>query len=587
VEWAARRARRARRVACWDGTAWATIGTAEWGNEIDHGVYGAVYALALAPSGELYAAGASGNSIGSNHQAGNVACWDGHRWQFLGLGPYQGALGTINALAVVGGRVYAAGNFQHPWPWKPGDPWRNSQVAMWDGSAWQPLDPAPPTDLVMPPGPYGSVAALTVDPVGEVYIGGGLVKKDQQLVTRYLARWTGKRWDNLPQAGAQGLDDNVLALAVAAGNRIYAGGAFEQAGTAPTRGLALWNGRAWAPLPAGCLADSNRQVAISALAVATDGQLYAGVGAYTQGPRACRIARWDGHDWYPLGTGLQGDSPTSLPGVQAIVADPRGGVYVCGEFSKAGGLATPNVARWNGKAWETLGTGLPGSFYVYTLAVAPNGDLYAGGHITLEANKGSFALVVRWNGSAWSRVGGFADSGTRCQGAGNPSEVYALTAAPTGELYVGGIFSAVDGVPAHNLARWDGTAWHAVGDSSTLNLGCQVHALALAPNGDLYVGGEFENSSPIPTHNLARWDGRTWHAVGPGFNGPVLALACASGNRLIVGGSFTTFGNNSVAASHFAVLDPTVGQLMGRSTVRSLGPGAKRMPAWRPRPARR
>ena len=159
------------------------------------------------------------------------------------------------------------------------------------------------------------MAALTVDPVGEVYIGGGLVKKDQQLVTRYLARWTGKRWDNLPQAGAQGLDDNVLALAVAAGNRIYAGGAFGQAGTAPTRGLALWNGRAWVPLPAGCLADSNRQVAISALAVATDGQLYAGVGAYTQGPHACRI--------------VHGMAMTGTHSVRACKAIPRPAYQAC------------------------------------------------------------------------------------------------------------------------------------------------------------------------------------------------------------------------------------------------------------------
>jgi hypothetical protein len=50
--------------------------------------------------------------------------------------------------------------------------------------------------------------------------------------------------------------------------------------------------------------------------------------------------------------------------------------------------------RWNGTAWKALGAGLPGSFYFYTLAIAPNGD-----------------------------------------------------------LYVSGIFSAVDGVPAHNLAR--------------------------------------------------------------------------------------------------------------------------------------
>jgi hypothetical protein len=530
------------RVACWDGTAWTTIGTSHnyWGHEAGQGIYGPVHALAVTSSGELYAAGESTKAIGMDNQAGDVARWNGHTWEFLGLGPYDSNIGTINALAVVGGR-------------------------------------APSTSLALPPEGSSTVAALAVDPTGGVYAGGQFVNRGQQLVTHYLARWTGQRWDNLPQAGAQGMDGDVLAVATAPSGRVYAGGTFNQAGTTPARAVAGWNGHAWASLSLGCLDDSSRQPAISALAIATDGQLYVGAGAYTQGPSACRIARWDGRAWYPLGTGLQGESPTSPPGVRALVADPRGGIYVCGEFSKAGGLSTPNVARWNGTAWEALGAGLPGSFYVYTLAVAPNGDLYAGGHITLEANKASFAMVVRWDGYAWSRVGGFADSGTRCQGAGNADEVYALAVTPSGELYVGGIFSAVDGVPAHNLARWDGTAWHAVGTDSTFSLGCQVHALALAPNGDLYVGGEFETEAPVRARNLARWDGRAWHALGPGLNGLVLALACTSGNRLLVGGSFTAFGNNKVAASHFAVLDPAACQPTGkRAVLPRAAPGRQR-----------
>jgi hypothetical protein len=76
----------------------------------------------------------------------------------------------------------------------------------------------------------------------------------------------------------------------------------------------------------------------------------------------------------------------------------------------------------------------------------------------------------------------------------------------------------------------------------------------------LYVGGEFESGLPVRARNLARWDGTSWHAVGSGLNGPVLALACASGNRLVVGGSFTTLGNNASPTSHFAVLDPAACQ---------------------------
>jgi hypothetical protein len=103
--------------------------------------------------------------------------------------------------------------------------------------------------------------------------------------------------------------------------------------------------------------------------------------------------------------------------------------------------------------------------------------------------------------------------------------------------------------------------------------------------GNLYIGGSFTAVGGVAARNVARWDGRSWHAVGSGLNGPVLALACASSNRLLVGGSFTAFGNNSAAASHFAVLDPAACQPMGRSTVRGSRAGAKRVLARRPRPA--
>jgi hypothetical protein len=548
------------RVACWNGTAWAPIGTTQnyAGCESAAGMPGVVHALAVLPDGTLYAAGASQSyeyAIGAT--ANSVARWDGHTWHCFGPGG-PASPSTIYALALAAdGHLYAAGQLRDSAESRP-------RLLCWNGRAWQRLGPAQPASA------SSTVQALAVTPAGEVFAGGQFQEDGPHPAMRYLIHWTGQRWDNLPQTGAQGVDSDVLAVAMGPSGRVYAGGTFGQAGATPARGLAYWNSRAWTALPLGCLADSSRRPAIAALAVATDAQLYAGAQIYSQGPQACRIARWDGRVWHPLGTGLQGDSPTNPPGVRALVADLRGGVYVCGQFSKAGGLSTPNVAHWNGTAWEALGAGLPGSFYVQTLVVAPNGDLYAGGHITLEVSKASFAMVVRWNGSVWSRVGGFADSGTHCLGAGNADEVYALAVGPTGDLYVGGIFSAVDGVPAHNLARWDGTAWHAVGGDGTLDLGCQVHALALAPNGDLYVGGEFENGLPVRAHNLARWDGRAWHALGPGLNGPVLTLTWASSNRLLVSGSFTTLGNNSAAASHFAVLDPAACQPIGKQVTPSL-----------------
>ena len=54
-------------------------------------------------------------------------------------------------------------------------------------------------------------------------------------------------------------------------------------------------------------------------------------------------------------------------------------------------------------------------------------------------------------------------------------------------LYVGGSFRNAGGQLVNNIARWDGTAWASVQGG----IDRRVDALAVAPGGDLYVGGDF------------------------------------------------------------------------------------------------
>lgn len=538
------------RVACWNGTAWLPIGTARNNNgyEVGAGMPGVVHALTVLPNGTLYAAGRGEGS--NNYLAGDtantVARWDGHTWHYCGPAGYSYA--TIYALTTTpAGHLYAAGQLEDSVGARP-------RLLRWNGRAWQRLGRAQPAAAT------NAVQALAVTPTGEVYAGGQFATYPPG--RHYLAHWAAARWDYLPAPGAQGLTDDVLALAATPNGAVYVGGSFERAGHLVAGGLARWSGHAWQRLPMGCPTDTCLLPSASALAWTTDGQLYAFLSHRAPGLPVDGLARWDGRAWHGLGSGLQAKvGSTSPPGVWTLAAGPARSLYVAGDFAGAGGRPSAQVAKWTGTAWESLGAGLPGSYAINALAVAPNGDLYAGGGISLDAGKTALPMVARWDGRVWRRVGGFDYTDSPCQGAGNGGQVLALAVTPTGQLYVGGIFSAVDGVPAHNLARWDGTTWQAVG---ALDLGCQVHALALAPNGDLYVGGEFEGGRSVRARNLARWDGRAWHAVGPGFNGPVLALACAAGNRLVVGGSFTAFGNNGAAASHFAVLDPAACPPRGR-----------------------
>jgi hypothetical protein len=124
--------------------------------------------------------------------------------------------------------------------------------------------------------------------------------------------------------------------------------------------------------------------------------------------------------------------------------------------------------------------------------------------------------------------------------------VLALTEFDDGSgptLYVGGQFTAANGIPANHVAKWNHPGW------SPLAGGINGDVLALAvfddgPGGNgpaLYAGGTFT----VPTSRIAKWDGSSWSSVGGGVNGSVTALATfddGSGPALYAGGSFQTAG---------------------------------------------
>jgi hypothetical protein len=53
--------------------------------------------------------------------------------------------------------------------------------------------------------------------------------------------------------------------------------------------------------------------------------------------------------------------------------------------------------------------------------------------------------------------------------------------------------------------------WHALGDG----VNKQVDALAFDSGGNLYAGGFFSEAGGMPAHQIARWDGVAWHALEP------------------------------------------------------------------------
>lgn len=336
-----------------------------------------------------------------------------------------------------------------------------------------------------------------------------------------IAKWDGRGWSSAVDSPVNGVDGAVRALA-ASERDLYLGGDFAMVDGTRANGVAKWNGHEWSGLGGG--------VKGRVWAIAVRGkEVYVG-GDFTEagGKPAQGIARWDGRSWSALSSGITGSRDHfATPTVYALAVRGRN-VYVGGQFAMAGGVTANGIAMWDGHTWTALGGGVrtgTDDGVVRDLALRGR-DLYAGGQF-ITAGDVSAHNIAKWNGRRWSALG----SGVR----GNLETV--LTIGVQGrDVYVGGMFTMAGGLRASNLAKWNGTNWSAF-DVQTYD---GVREIAVSGR-NVYVGGAtFFLPGGLETKGIVKWDGGNWGALGPGigqgrYTGPILAIA-SRGSTLYVGG---------------------------------------------------
>jgi LPXTG-motif cell wall-anchored protein len=162
-------------------------------------------------------------------------------------------------------------------------------------------------------------------------------------------------------------------------------------------------------------------------------------------------------------------------------------------------------------------------------------------------------FVARWNGASWEGIGsnGAGESAFECEF--NDCYFTDVVIAPNGDVYVSGDFDLTGQPERLSIARWDGTTWSAVGNRTFY-----ISAMALDSDSRLVVTGDFENLSGVPEADyIAKWDGDSWLALGSngtgdGFlNAMGYLITAGSNSSLYVSGEFTDVagivGNDYIA----------------------------------------
>lgn len=443
------------------------------------------------------------------------------------LGKIPGVVGSVSAMAMDSvGNLYVGGSFTSV----AGVSALN--LAKWDGNTWSEVGGGVS-------GTGWGVVALACDGT-DLYVAGDINRAnhssnvDGQSIHSIL-RWDGAAWHTLGN-GVQGLVRTLFH----SGTKLYAGGIFDRAGLSPAANIASWDGASWAAIGSGVDGEVFGITEVS-------GNLYAtGIFAQAGGVPANNVAKWNGSAWSALGSGLAGSDPhAGGSSIAAIGTD----VYVSGNFETAGGTAVSSrLAKWDGSSWREV---VPAANAEVGRLAKVAGNLFATTFQTESSGEISHG-VFEFDGSAWSQVGGY----TRLSGAviaGNSLDLFAS----------GGTLRGV-------ISKWSGTEWVAIesglGPSSTFidgsNIPTQITAM-VRRGGELFVGGSFHVAGSQIARNIARWDGAQWHPLGEGLDGQVLALAF-DGADLYAGGRFTLADGATV--NHVARWDGNAWHALGSGT---------------------
>jgi len=216
--------------------------------------------------------------------------------------------------------------------------------------------------------------------------------------------------------------------------------------------------------------------------------------------------------------------------VRAIAVQPDGRILAGGDFTTWSGTARPGLVRLNagGDLDFSFDAHLTGE--VAAVVVQLDGKVLVGGNFQGAGGAARSGLArLNPDGSvdaAYASGSGFYAS------APNP-RVVALALQPDGKLLVGGGFTSVDGAARRAITRLnpDGRV------DPTFNPGTGpdggVYALALQPDGNVIIAGDFNNVNGSPRDRLARLFGDHPPPIAP-----QLSIAMVAGGQ--VGISFVS-----------------------------------------------
>ena len=216
------------------------------------------------------------------------------------------------------------------------------------------------------------------------------------------------------------------------------------------------------------------------------------------------IVRWDSasNQWLSTAGGIGSNSGKIIHDLEVF----QGELYAAGSFDMIGGVSVKGIAKWNGTRWDSVGNAnsfnptpsFSRSVYLESLHTW-NNKLAIGGMFEFSGSRN----IALWDGATVSTIPGSPDRSVE------EMQTY------QGDLVIYGTYiDSIGTTPINQMARWDGTQWHAMG--MALSDFVDLRDM-LEYQGELYVTGPnrfaYTVGGGMAFDGVAKWDGNQWYIL--------------------------------------------------------------------------
>ncbi|HVW20936.1 MAG TPA: delta-60 repeat domain-containing protein [Opitutaceae bacterium] len=433
----------------------------------------------------------------------------------------------------------------------------NESTTLWVRENIARLNPDGTVDQNFNPNASGGVDAITLQPNGQILVGGAFNwfqpnATGNNIERNFLARLNADgSVDGAFDPEPNGL---VSSIVVQSDGRVVFGGTFSA--IQPDLGTTVVTRNNLARVNADGSIDNsydpNANGSVSVLTPGPNGELYAGGSFLTFKPNGAilpttrenlALIKADGtidpsFDPAPNGAidtiQVQPDGSLVVGG-SFTQLQPTGAIFIGGSFAHVSSVPAANLALLNADGSPNTNFSSQPNGTVDALALQANGQVVIGG---------SFSSVGGTGRSNAARL----NADNSLDGSFNPNvngTVDTVALQPNGQILIGGSFSSVGGAGRSNLARLNADG--SLDGSFAPAINGTVDAVVVQSNGQVLVGGSFSSAAGSARANLARLnaDGSLDAGFNPGVNGTVNAVVLLANGQINVAGSFTQIGSTA------------------------------------------